>query len=417
MRERPQPKSEGSGWLFLPSAYMLLFSLRFTEVFWVLFLLRNKGLSLAAIGFLETVFHISSLCSEMPTGIIADRWGRKVSLAVGRGIAAVSAALILYAKNWWVLSAAFVLNAISYTCHSGAFEALVYDSGPAEARSQFAKVLGNLNSVCLVGTALAGLAATLMSRSSLELLYKASVVTDVVATAVACLLVEDVRRLRQQKQSETVWTGLRTDLQNLLSALKQPALFWLLLLWGIGSAMGTSVRFYGQAFLEESRVPLFIIGLTGTASNLLAVIPTRAAHNLPRRYGQARPLIVGSFGIPAIVVLLALLPGQSGLLPRVFIVAGYLGLTVVLETLYPLMSESVNRLVSSDNRATVLSSGEMLFSLAMMAIFPFIGFLGDRLGLRWGLGMAAVGAALAMVSPSRRLSRFLGEKPPAYDGS
>ncbi len=55
---------------------MALFSLRFTEVFWVVFL-RSKGLSYAAIGLLETVFHISSLACEMPTGLIADRWGRR----------------------------------------------------------------------------------------------------------------------------------------------------------------------------------------------------------------------------------------------------------------------------------------------------------------------------------------------------
>ncbi len=407
-----RPSAQGASWLFLPSAYMLLFSLRFTEVFWVIFL-RNKGLSFAAIGLLETAFHISSLCSEIPTGIIADRWGRKVSLAVGRGIAAVSAALTLYAKSWGVLSAAFVLNAISYTCHSGAFEALVYDSGPPEVSSQFAATWGNLNSVYLVGTALAGLSATLMSRYSLDLLYKAAVVTDLAAVATACFLAEDVRSRRQQKRSETAWSGLKNDVERLISALKRPILLWLLLLWGIGSAMGTSVHFYGQAFLEESKVPLSIIGLTGTVSNLLAVVPTRTAHSLSRRYGQTRPLIIGSLGIPATVALLALLPAKVSPVWRIILVAGYLGLTVILETLYPLMSESVNDLVSSENRATVLSSGGMVFSVAMMAMFPVIGFLGDRIGLRWSLGIAAFGVALAMIPASCRLSRSLEAKPPA----
>lgn len=87
-----------------------------------------------------------------------------------------------------------------------------------------------------------------------------------------------------------------------------------------------------------------------------------------------------------------------GLLGRALVVAALIGVSVLNEGLDPLFSSSVNRLVPSQRRATVLSSGSMLFSLVMIVIFPVIGLLGDRLGLRWGfMAVGALGTAMAAV--------------------
>ncbi|MGE5551417.1 MAG: MFS transporter [Bacteroidota bacterium] len=110
----------------LDRVYMFLFSLRFSEAFWVIYL-RSKGMSFAVIGLLETVFHLVSLAGEVPTGWIADRFGRKASLIAGRVLSILAALLALQASNAAGLAVAFSFSALSYTCHSGAFDALVYE--------------------------------------------------------------------------------------------------------------------------------------------------------------------------------------------------------------------------------------------------------------------------------------------------
>ncbi|HEY3314784.1 MAG TPA: MFS transporter [Bacillota bacterium] len=63
--------------------YMVLFSMRFSEAFWVVYL-SGRGLSFAMIGLLETVFHVASMLGEIPTGWIADRsGGRSASSPAG----------------------------------------------------------------------------------------------------------------------------------------------------------------------------------------------------------------------------------------------------------------------------------------------------------------------------------------------
>lgn len=49
--------------------------------------------------------------------------------------------------------------------------------------------------------------------------------------------------------------------------------------------------------------------------------------------------------------------------------------------LYPVQSDSLNRLVPSEQRATLLSVNSMFFSLSMILTFPLVGALADGLGL------------------------------------
>src|SRR5947209_10628499 len=61
---------------------------------WVVFLQR-KGLSLTEIGLLEAGAWILTAVLEVPTGAIADRWGRKASMALGAFAYAMAMFLIL----------------------------------------------------------------------------------------------------------------------------------------------------------------------------------------------------------------------------------------------------------------------------------------------------------------------------------
>lgn len=431
---------------------MFLFSLRFSEVYWVIFL-RSKGLSFAAIGLLETIFHISSMSGEIPTGILADRKGRKVSLVAGRTVAAISSLLILEARSWSLLAVGFVLNAISYTCHSGAFEALVYDSLSPGQNGEFTRLWGNLNSIYLAGTALTAICAAVIARLSLDWLYVMSVAVDLVAVFVSFLLDEPPRihkaglpevqydaslehghkqvpgsesecqpgseldnhnnRLAYVNEHQACQPdseldnhfrhGILTDIRNLVKTLQKSDLRNLLFLWGLVCALGTSIRFLGQSFLQEHDISLTFIGIAGTLGNFLAIVPTRYSYRLQARFGSLRPVVIGSFLVPALVLSLALVPRRGDLPSKCLAGVMHLSLTVAMETMYPIFSDVVNSKVGSHQRATVLSSGSMMFSLAMMGVFPTIGFAGDRIGLSTGMIVTSCATALGIVPIIRAL--------------
>ena len=71
---------------------------------WVVFL-QGKGVALTQIGVLEGFAWLLTALAEVPTGAVADRWGRKASIAMGGLLYALAMFLILAEA----LSPAFLL--------------------------------------------------------------------------------------------------------------------------------------------------------------------------------------------------------------------------------------------------------------------------------------------------------------------
>jgi len=101
---------------------------------WVVFLQR-KGLGLTQIGLLEGFAWVLTAALEVPSGAIADRFGRKASIAMGAFLYSVAMFLILAES----MSPAFLLGYALWNSStafvSGADSALLYDSLKAGGRT------------------------------------------------------------------------------------------------------------------------------------------------------------------------------------------------------------------------------------------------------------------------------------------
>ncbi|MGE5560560.1 MAG: MFS transporter [Chloroflexota bacterium] len=402
--------------LTLGHIYMFLFSLRFSEPLWVVYL-RSRGMSLAMVGLFETIFHIASLTGEIPTGWIADRFGRKVSLLFGRALSILSALLMLRVTTPLGFGLAFAISAYSYNCHSGAFDALIFDDLKLDGREQeYARISGRINALYLIGCSLAAVIGGIVAQRALQLLYVLGIGVDLVALIMLLPLRERLLPEVRQRTAERI--DLRRDLRELVRTVTNRTIGGIMLLWAAGGAIAASFHFYGQSYMRDLSVPLPVIGIVGMLANLLAVIPSHFAHRIEGRFGNRRPLLVGSFILPAGVLAAGLLGGGSSAVERWLIVLMVLIVAVADEALYPLFSSAINTLVPSERRATVLSMAGMVFSVVMMVVFPLVGVCGDAVGLRWGFiiigGGLALGGALALLLRTARQRLTAGAPgPPA----
>ena len=135
------------------------------------------GLSFTEILLLQAWFMVWSFLLEVPTGAVADRLGRRVSIAAGAFLA--SAGSLVYASfpSIWVFMLAEILYAAAYALCSGADEALVYDTLAALGRQgEASRTMARLESFKLAGIlagALTGsfVAAWLGLRAPMLLLF------------------------------------------------------------------------------------------------------------------------------------------------------------------------------------------------------------------------------------------------------
>lgn len=97
-------------------------------------LLAARGFSLAEIGVMEAVFHLVSLCGEIPSGVAADVLGRKRAMLFSQLIAAATSVMMLLSGSFFTAALAVGLSALSYNFASGTREALAYDSLKSEGK-------------------------------------------------------------------------------------------------------------------------------------------------------------------------------------------------------------------------------------------------------------------------------------------
>ncbi|MBB5031088.1 MFS transporter [Prosthecobacter vanneervenii] len=120
--------------------FRILFNCRFYyPVFTILFL--DLGLSIGEFAALNVVWALTSVVLEVPSGALADRYGRR-PLVVAAGILMVLEMAVLCLMQpghhdlvLWLFVANRVLSGAAEACASGADEALAYDSLPEAERS------------------------------------------------------------------------------------------------------------------------------------------------------------------------------------------------------------------------------------------------------------------------------------------
>lgn len=135
---------------------------------WVIYLQEFRGMSLTQIGSIEAVFWITVVVAEVPTGAVADRWGRRVSLATGGAMFCVGSVVFAFSSTYVVLLVAYLTIAVAMTMYSGAGHALVYDTLRQLGRAkEYEKHIGRSEAMAFGSLLAARVASRLGERRSL----------------------------------------------------------------------------------------------------------------------------------------------------------------------------------------------------------------------------------------------------------
>lgn len=368
------------------------------EAIWVIYLIEDRGLTLGQVLLLEAVVFGAIVVAEVPTGVVADRYTRRLSLLLGSLVSAVAFVVFGLASSIELLMGSYVLFAVGGALMSGADEAFLYDSLRAVGRSEeFAGIFGRFNARMTVGIAVFTVVGGLMVIwTPLSWPIVLSGVLSLVAAGLALLLVEPPRE-------PSDLSFLRIGRRATGRIVRMRALRWIVVISAVVQGIQLVALATFQPILVDEGVPVWALGWVAAGMMLVGAAGGWSSWRVRQRVGLSRSLAV----LPALAAL-GILGGASGML---WLFPVFTASMFVREALHPLVVEYLSRRVPDGERATTLSVHQLAAWLATIAISLGLGLTVDRGGL--GTSLAAASAALfVVVIVAYALWRSAGDREP-----
>jgi MFS family permease len=372
----------------------MLYWTHFVAAVLVPFMTDWGGLTMLQVFSLNAWFMFWNVVFEVPTGAVADRFGRKRSIAVGTLVTAAACLVYVSTPKFVVFLGAEILFALGNTLVSGADEALVYDSLVAAGEEHRARHwLARLQAAQLVGILVGALGGGIIaSRWGLRAPVALQTIPMVLAGVVATTLIE-VEPSTGRRPAVAYRTLLLAGVRWLRSERNVRIIAGDMVV--VGALTWTLIWLY-QPLLERAGVPRTAFGLVAA---LLCLVQAAVLHRLEwlitlvggrTRYLHGAAIVAG-------LAMVALVPATRPLaVLAALVVAMGLG-----HTRTPVAAAAINATIGAGERATTLSTVAMLRTLSICIVNPIAGLLADRsLDLAVGcLGLAAV--VVGCLSPLR----------------
>lgn len=364
-------------------------------------MLLDAGLSNTAVFAVAAGFSVGMLLAEIPTGVIADVWGRRTSFVLGCLLLASST--LLYISLWylkgplwaWIVIAGVM--GISYSFFTGALEAWIVDALNTEGRhTDIEQVLGRgqavMGSAMLLGSIGGGVLAQVASFGWPYFVRTALLVT--------CMLLGGLcmRELGFKPNTAAARQPLHA-MKTLIGtsvaySLHKPAVRWIVLSTPLIASVNFYVFFALQPYLLELAHKPEAYSIAGIAAAVTAGAHMVGGLIAPYVSKLLRGWVNAVVGMTitscVALILLGILDGFWWLIALSSVWA------ITRAVAMPPRQAFLNEYIPSDKRATVLSFDSLLGNAGGVPVLPALGKTADLYGYGPSLALGGMVQLLAM---------------------
>lgn len=378
--------------------FLTLLNTLATSFIWginTLFLL-DAGLNNAQAFAANAFFTVGQVIFEVPTGVVADSWGRRASYILGTLTLAASTLMYLWAWQihapfvYWALSS--VLLGLGYTFFSGATEAWLVDAldfagYKQDMDSVFAKGQIVSGGAMLAGSVAGGFIAQV---STLGVPYILRALVLGMNFLAALFLMKDWGFTPRRG------TSVISDIREILGTsvnlgIRNRPVRWVMLAGPFGAGVGFYTFYAMQPHLLNLYGDKSAYGVAGLAAAIVACAQIAGGFAVPyvRRVFMKRTSVLAG-GIIMSTVLLLLLGTTSSFAVAIGIMVVW---GLVFSAVMPVRQAYLNNLIPSAQRATVLSFDSLVSSSGGVVIQPALGKAADV----WSYPVSFLGGAAFQV--------------------
>jgi hypothetical protein len=336
----------------------------FVEGVWYFY--WNRFASFTLIGILLSIGSVIAILLELPTGVFADKFGRKNSTVIGTFLLAFGSWLIALGGNIFLLFVGVVLQTIGKAFVSGALEALVYDSLKHNHQEKNYDHIASIKTLSTIITfAITASIGGFMYGVYFRLPHILMAICLTIGWLATFWLKEPPKENGQQKVVSITLAGLKQlanpNLRPYIVSTISILVIYFIYDWGFAKP---AIAVHFNMFSREQ----------GVAYALMAIINASLVGLLPRirrRLGDLKGLRWLNV-IAAIGFLLTIMPlGWWG-------ITAMIGIEIACNLSDPWLSIIINKHIASQYRATALSAIQVVGRFPYLVINLILGALIDK---------------------------------------
>lgn len=385
--------------IFKPGELKLLWNFYLYLVFWTFSLMiqpytyiyfKDLGFSFTQIASFTSALMISLFVFEVPTGVVADSYGRKISVFIGLIISGIAPILISFTDNYVIILLCYVLIGLGITFISGAEDALIVDNLKFHNRDDLIKEYYiKMSSFMGLGTVIAFLLGAyivnLFGIKPLWIIWGGGYLLS------ACILL--LIKEYGFKPATTHKTYLQSILHPVKASVNLIQTNHAFLNYLIGSTLVTIM----VAQHDLWNILLTSNGLSHSQISIIAAMTSFVIIFIPwfsKKVQSVKLALTITTTIRVVLLIVSLLIDNNTVMfgAILFIILGSLS---SFES--PITSTYIQKQISSENRATIGSVLSMIYSLTGAFAGLAIGLLSDAIGPEYSIALFSVFGLIAVV--------------------
>ena len=385
-------------------AYGFLKNLRFYDAFLLLFFLEN-GLSYSEIGFLYATREMTIIIMEIPSGIIADTYGRKYALIAGFLAYIVSFVTFYFSTDFYLLMVAIFLFGIGDAFRSGTHKGMIMDylrlNGWEKHKIDY---YGNTRSWSQKGSAVSALFAgfLVLYSGSYRFIYLFSIVPYLINFINIATYPNEINHSIKKKKKQR-FSSFVEVFKNFVKVIRQPKVFPIMNSAALHSAFLKSIKDYIQPImvsiavlipimndLDIKRKSGLIVGITYFFIFLMTSYASKNAQKVKEIKVNNVQKVTLLTGLTTGIICGVLVWFELWIISLLVFIVIYL----IENARKPIMTGILSDNVPNEILTSVISAQSFYGTFITSAIAILLGFFADYFGI--GIALSAVSLILIL---------------------
>lgn len=321
--------------------------------------------------FLEGIALAVQLIMELPTGVFADVFGRKLSMAIGYFLDAIAILMLSFSTTFNELFVMSILYGIGQSFVSGAREAMLYDTVKQAGReNEFTKVSSKLSLAfqitLAVATVIGGYFGIIYMRLPLWMWAAAQAVSGIIALKFIEPKI-DTQKFEVKQYLLTIQQGAKELVKN--TKIKTMSLYYIL----VGSISWVCMLVFNNTFMVQLGYNSFELGAVQALIRIFNSLILIRLVSTSKWFDRKTSILF----FPVIMIL-SLTPGMW--LTKWIAVPFIAGSMIASTARWVILQKYVNEEFESKHRATANSALSMAIGIIYIAFTFAAGPIMDNYG-------------------------------------